>query len=202
MNISSNFTYTGLYNNDFEEFPSLPSPKKHYLSAQLLSESVDNPLNDAISGVEPDLKSASEGIHRKYQSKNDHPALEAIKNLVEWEDKSHPYSDREIKEKIESTLNYPLSRRTVTNLRNKSKIPDAHGRKMVPKIRREPFSQDGSSVLEAIKKLVELEDKSLPLTDKQIKERIEHTMGVYIARATVQNLRKKLNIPDSRSRKV
>jgi RNA polymerase sigma-54 factor len=57
------------------------------------------------------------------------------------------------------------------------------------------------SVKQAIKKLIEEEDKANPISDQQIVEMLEKTEGIKIARRTVAKYREMLGILASSKRK-
>jgi RNA polymerase sigma-54 factor len=59
-----------------------------------------------------------------------------------------------------------------------------------------------TSVRQRVKEIIEKEDRSTPLSDDEIADKLQKELGLQIARRTVTKYRKALRIPSSRQRRV
>ncbi len=189
------------------------SPKKMNFGAQLPAEIVYNPLLDGLLlpfpleipdvDVENDFPAVKSTETRRLRI--DRQAVFSVMTaIIGEEDKTIPLSDRAISERM-SLYDLSVDKRMVAIIRNEFKIPDSRGRQILdpnnPRNRRKNRSKTDQA-LDALAELVENEDKNAPLTDKQIIEEIRKRFGITVCNRTVGNMRTKLNIPDSRLRKV
>ncbi len=62
------------------------------------------------------------------------------------------------------------------------------------------FTHSVSTIVDKIKRMIDEEPKSKPLSDQQIAEQLEN-LGIHISRRTIRNYRDELNIPSSSKRK-
>ncbi|MFV0340574.1 MAG: hypothetical protein ACK5MA_08140 [Parachlamydiaceae bacterium] len=140
---------------------------------------------------------------------SDPAARKAIQSMIEEEDKSMPLTDRDISKKIEAVCGYPITHRTVINLRKKLLIPDASERqlsyrdadgKMIPRKTRKIKRNINHPALEAIKNVIADEDKKNPFTDFEISKKIKRLHGISLSKSRIGSLRNKLNIPNSLAR--
>lgn len=179
------------------------SSKRQYIELPLIIPSIDmdNMLFPDAYGIQEGETDFQPSPLDPRKIRSDPRVIEAVKSIIESEDKTTPYSDKQLSERMESYCGFPITERTACNLRIKLSIPDSRARQIgTRKIRK--YRSKNAPALEVIKNLVESEDKKNPYSDRAIRAEISALCGLTLHISTVSYMRNKLKIPDFRHRKI